>query len=295
MEPLVTIGICVRNCEKYIEETIDSLINQNFSHDYLELIIVDDGSEDTTLSIIKKCIALIDFPVKIIHTSWKGLGHARNLVVKNTHGEFILWVDGDMILSNNYVKILVEQMKKNPKVGILKGKLALIPGQNLLGTLESFSRAADKMIDYESEKGHEKSLGTGGSIYRIDVLKQTGGFDENLRGYGEDLDLEIRARKKGWFLSTTNAYMLDYERKKLKWNDLWKRYWLRGYYTRYFLQKNKGTIKHYKNFPIAAFINGFLKSLKLYKLTGLRCVFFLPFQYVFKSTAWYIGYLNSYK
>ena len=293
MKPRVTIGVCVRNCEDYVKEAIESIMGQDFPHELLEVIFVDDGSEDKTLSIIQEYASKMDIAAKVFHTSWKGLGHARNIVSTNAKGSFILWVDGDMVLSRNFVRKLVELMEQNPEVGIAKGNQALEPGRNLLGTLETYSRAAGRMADYQSEKSHLKALGTGGSIYRIEAIRKEGGFDESLRGYGEDWDMEIRVRAAGWSLRTVDAEFFDYERRKLTLKSLWKRYWLRGYYTHYFLHKNRGLITHYKMVPFAAFLAGLLHSRKLFRLTNRMSVYVLPFQYLFKMSAWYSGFIRS--
>jgi glycosyltransferase involved in cell wall biosynthesis len=292
-KPKVSLGVCVRNCEEYLRDAIESILNQDYPHSLLELIFVDDGSEDGTLSIIHEYVSRIDIQSHVFHTPWRGLGHARNIVVANSKGTYILWVDGDMVLSKDYVGKLAAFMEQNPEVGIAKGKQALESGANLLSTLETYARAAGRMVNYKSEKARSKSLGTGGSIYRIEAIKQVSGFDEDLRGYGEDQDIEIKIRAVGWSLDTEEVKFLDYERHGLTWKDLWKRYWLRGYYTRFFLQKHKGVIKHHNMFPPAATISGFLMSITLYKLTRRKAVFLLPIQFFFKMTGWYIGYSRS--
>jgi len=122
MRPKVTVGVCVRNCEGFVEEVIESIMNQDFPHELMEVIFVDDGSEDETLSIIKGHIPKMDMKVKVFHHEWKGLGYSRNVVVDNATGDFILWVDGDMVLSRDFVSGLVRFMEQNAKVGIAKGK-----------------------------------------------------------------------------------------------------------------------------------------------------------------------------
>ncbi len=293
MKLKLTIGVCVRNCEDYIRDAIDSILDQDFPHDLMELIFVDDGSEDKTLSIIQEYASRVDVPTKVFHTSWRGLGHARNTVIANAEGDYILWVDGDMVLSRDYVKEQVLFLEQHPKVGIAKGKQALEPGGNLLATLETYSRAAGRMVDYDSKKSRSKALGTGGAIYRVEAIRQADGFDEKLRGYGEDSDIEMRIREAGWLLRTNDATFLDYERRGLSWKSLWSRYWLRGYYTHYFLHKNRGLLKHYRMFPLAAFLSGLLSAHSLFKLTYQKAVFLLPFQYVFKMSAWYLGFIKS--
>jgi len=293
MKPKVTIGICVRNGAPTLREAIESVMVQDYPHELMEVIFVDDGSTDDTLSIINDYASKMDMKVKVFHHEWKGLGYSRNIVVNNAEGKYIIWVDSDMILLKDFIKKLVDFMEQHPKVGIAKGKQALIPGKNALATLEAYSRAAGRMVDYASDKGRFKALGTGGAIYRRQIFEHVGGFDEELRGYNEDWDLEIRARAAGWQLSTVDAYFLDYERLGLTWKNLWIRYWIRGYHTHYFLHKNGKLIKHYRIFPPAALLSGLIYASKLYKLTGQKIVFALPLQFFFKMSAWYIGFIRS--
>jgi glycosyltransferase involved in cell wall biosynthesis len=262
------------------------------------LIFVDE-SDDNTLEIIQDYISKIDIPSKVFHFSGKGLGYARNIVVANAEGDFILWVDGDMTLSKDFIRKQLDFMEKHPNIGIARGKQRLEVVSNLLATLETFSRAAGRMLDYQSAKARSKALGTGGAIYRTEAIRQAGGFDERIKKYGEDWDAEIRVRKAGWSLCMTEAEYSDYERHGLTWKTLWGRYWRRGYDTHYFLHKNNGMLKHYRMFPPAAVILGFIHAKKLYKLTHQSAVFFLPLEYLFKMNAWYVGFvtshINSYK
>lgn len=292
-KPIVTIGICVRNCEKYINEVIESIIRQDYPHNKLELIFVDDGSEDKTLRVIEECVSSIDMPSKVFRSSWKGIGHARNIVIKNANGDYILWVDGDMVLSQGFVGKLVDFMDQNAHVGIAKGKQNLELEGGYLSTLESCARAASRMVNYQSEKTRSRALGAGGAIYRVTAIKQVGGFDENLRGYGEDLDIELRMRNAGWSLFVVDCFFSDYERYKLTWTNLWRKYWLRGYYSHYFFHKHNNLLKHYRMLPIAAFIAGLIQSQKIYRLTKKKLVFLLPIEFFFKTSAWYIGFIKS--
>ncbi len=104
MKPKVTIGICVKNCEATIEGVVDSVLNQDFPHELMEVIFVDDGSQDRTLSVISGFVSKMDMQVKVYHHEWKGLGLTRNVVVNNADGDYIIWVDGDMKLPRYYVR-----------------------------------------------------------------------------------------------------------------------------------------------------------------------------------------------
>lgn len=290
---IITVGMCVRNCESTLSEAIESVMAQDFPHRSMEIIIIDDGSSDSTPLLIENYVNKTSMRVKVFHHQWRGLGHSRNVVAKNAEGKYILWVDGDMVLARDYVERLFDYMEKHDEVAVAKGKQALEPGANLLATLEGFSRAASRMVDYGSPKTRSKALGTGGAMYRIEAIEQAGWFDEKLKGYGEDSDIEIRIRAAGWKLAVINTRFLDYERHALTWKSLWNRYWLRGYYTHYFLHKNEGLLKHYKMLPPAAFMTGLLQANTLFRSTRMNVVFLLPFQYLFKMTGWNIGFMES--
>ena len=292
-KPKVTVGVCVRNCAATLREAIESLIRQDYDHKSMEVIFVDDGSEDETLSVIHTFARIMDMKVRVFQHKWKGLGYTRNVVVANAQGDFILWVDGDMVLSKDYVREMVKYIEQHPEVGIAKGKQALESGENMLATLETFSRVAGRMVDYASKKAGVKSLGTGGSIYKAEAIGKVGGFDENITGYGEDFDAEYRIRKAGWLLSTVDVQFRDYERGKILWKDLWCRYWKRGYDTRRFWHKRKALVKPYKMLPPASFFVGLLHSRKIYRLTTRKVTFLLPFQYVFKMSAWCLGFVEG--
>ena len=291
MKPKVTVGVCVRNCEDFIKEAVDSIIDQDFPHELMEIIFLDDGSKDNTLSIIQNYASRINIKTKVFYGMWKGLGEARNSVVNNAEGDYIIWVDGDMVLSRDFVRKQVEFMEYNPSVGIAKGRYGLNSGPNIVSTLEIYSRGADKMIDFNKDKS--RSLGTGACIYRLEAIRQAGGFDKNIKGYGEDWDAECRVRAAGWKLQTSEAQWRDYERLGLSYGELWRRYVRRGNDLYYFSRKNKGLLKLHRMLPPAGLLSGLRYSLILYKTIHKKLVFLLPFHHMFKTTAWCWGFTKA--
>lgn len=98
--PKVSIIIPVYNLENYIEKTIRSL--QALTYNNLEIVIVDDGSTDSSLSIIQK-IASEDSRIIFVSQSNGGAAKARNTGLTLATGEFITFVDGDDMLSPNAI------------------------------------------------------------------------------------------------------------------------------------------------------------------------------------------------
>ena len=293
MKSTVTVGLVVRNCEDFITEAIDSVIAQDFPHELMDLIIVDGNSEDKTLSILKQSLEKESLKHRIFCEN-EGLGRARQIVVDNASGDYIVWVDGDMVISKDFVRKQVDFMDHTPEAGIAKGKYGLIPGANLLATLEIYSRAASKMVNFNAKATSRfKSLGTSGCIYRVKAVRQAGGFDENIKGYGEDLDAEIRVRDAGWSLFVNNVTYRDYERHGITVRGLWLKYLRRGYDMHHFAHKNKGVVSLHKMLPPATFLGGLFHSVTVYKLTHRKAAFLLPIQCALKSTAWCLGFVRS--
>lgn len=284
----MTIGICVKNAEKTIEETIQSILKQDFPHQLMEVIIVDDGSEDNTSILIEKCISKMNMYTCYIRQKWKGLGPSRNLIIRKARGKYILWVDGDMTLAADYVRKLVDFMNENPEVGIAKGRYGIPKKGKLLSFLENASFVAVDQIC--GLKPTVKPIGTGGSIYRVKALKDVDGFDESIRGVGEDFDVEQRIRDVGW-LTCRGVNTFFYEKFRDSWKMLWKEYEWHGR-GGYLLFKKKRLALYFMT-PVAGFFAGAYYSKFAYKVTRRKSVFLLPIQHSFKRLAWCIGFIKS--
>jgi len=292
MKPIVTIGMCMRNCENSIKEAIHSILGQDFPHELMEVIFVDDGSEDQTLSVVKDSISRINIQAKVFHSEWKGLGAARNKIVNNASGDFIIWIDGDMALPKDFVRKQVEFMEQNPKVGIAKARYGIALKENIVAFLENIADVAEDARAQDEWKGNLRLPGTGGSIYRVKAIKQVKGFDDDLRRVGEDQDAAYRIKDKGWLIYRT--HIVFYEKRKLKtWKELWAKYYWHGYDHYDLYHKNRNLFILHTMVPPASFIAGLMYSIVAYRLTYRRAAFLLPFQYAFKMTAWLFGFLKN--
>ena len=110
-EPLVSVIIPIYKVENYIEKSVKSVIAQSYKN--IELILVDDGSPDKSTGIAEKVLKENSYPYKLIRQENKGLGEARNTGVKNSGGDWILFLDSDDIIVKDTVKHLVEATNKN--------------------------------------------------------------------------------------------------------------------------------------------------------------------------------------
>jgi glycosyltransferase involved in cell wall biosynthesis len=294
MRTLVTVGICVRNGENMLRGAIDSIITQDFPQEQLQVIFVDDGSEDNTSQIITNYMGVLDNRAKFFRTSWRGLGHARNLIIDNADGEYVLFVDCDQILTRNYIKKQVEVMN-NPQVGITAGIFKQIPG-NLILNLEITPFIVDQM-KYNQPRTFiwktEKVIGTGGTTFRVKALRQANGFDEKIKGAAEDIELVLRIKKAGWLYSPNNAKLYELHGGMSRPKDLWKKYFWYGYGCQKTFAQTRDAFSIPRMSPLAGLIAGIFYSVLAYKYIGQKYVFLLPFHFTLKLTAWTCGFIKG--
>lgn len=108
MKKKISVILTTYNIEKYIKESLLSLINQNFN-DY-EIIVLDDGSNDLTLNVIQKYTKSFDF-IKLYSFSNLNAGELRNEGIKLSKGEYIIFLDGDDIFHEDFLYRMYEKIK----------------------------------------------------------------------------------------------------------------------------------------------------------------------------------------
>jgi glycosyltransferase involved in cell wall biosynthesis len=116
MQPKISIITPSFNQGKFIEETIHSVLNQNYSN--LEYIIIDGGSNDNSIDVIKK----YEFKIKYwISEPDNGQSHAINKGLKQATGDIINWINSDDLLAPNSLSRIAEIYAKKPEIKCLIG------------------------------------------------------------------------------------------------------------------------------------------------------------------------------
>lgn len=98
--PLVSVIVPVYNVEDYLERCVSSITDQTY--DNLEIILVDDGSTDSSGKLCDE-LGVQDGRITVIHSENHGLSGARNLGLRNIHGEWIVYVDSDDFIGPNHI------------------------------------------------------------------------------------------------------------------------------------------------------------------------------------------------
>jgi glycosyltransferase involved in cell wall biosynthesis len=281
-----TVGLCVRNSEATIKETVESIACQDFPHEKMEIIVVDGKSEDRTLSIIHNNLSSSDIQMTIHNDQGKGLGYARQIVVDNARGVYLIWIDGDVVLPQSYVRNQVKFMDQNPRVGAAQGKWGISETKSLVAALENLGE-----LDHKHDDKNPHTIGTIRGIYRTKAIKQAGGFDKGIQGAAEDTDLSFRIWKNGWLLAKSQVPLFHQFRET--WKGLWKEYSWWGYGDHYISHKFPELVIMWRYLPIIRATGGLLHAFTAYRLSYQKKSFILPLHHFFRASAWWFGFLKG--
>lgn len=196
--PKITVILPSHNCERYVKQTIDSVLNQTFKD--LELIVVDDGSSDRTREIVSS----YGFPVRLIAQANAGVCVARNRGIREAVGEFICLMDHDDYWFPGKLARQISTFRENPPAGVVCSTFirwhAARDGQ--FPNPDSFAIAdiPDEINpDYSGWVYHQFLLDcwmlASSAMFRAEVFRHCGMFDETLP-YSEDWDLWLRIARE---------------------------------------------------------------------------------------------------
>ncbi len=161
-----SIIIPVYNSEKYLERCLTSIKNQTFCD--FECLIIDDGSDDDSLNLIKK-ICKDDPRFFIFHQENHGVSSARNLGLKHTHGKYTVFVDSDDYAEPDFLEIANCENKNYPLILFTKDlNEGIIDSEELIDKLHTLEMAGSpwgKIFQTEVIKKNDISFPTEIDLY----------------------------------------------------------------------------------------------------------------------------------
>jgi len=174
--PLISVIITTKNEELNIKNCLDSVLSQDYPQDEIEIIVVDNNSTDKTKEIAKKYIDKV-------FDKGPERSAQRNLGVEKSTGEYFLYLDADMVLSDNVIKECVEKVSEKEISALYIPEI--IMGEGFWCKVRRFERSFydATVIDCVRFINKKKFL-------------EVGGFDETMSG-PEDWDLDKKIRQAG--------------------------------------------------------------------------------------------------
>lgn len=129
----VSIIVPIYNCGNVIEKCVNSIVNQTYTE--LEILLIDDGSKDDSG---EKCdlFAQKDNRIRAVHQKNGGVSSARNTGIQSATGRYVMFVDSDDYLNENYVETMVDSIEKNDVDIIISGYIMLKQAEKINHTMD---------------------------------------------------------------------------------------------------------------------------------------------------------------
>lgn len=278
----VTIGLCVKDSERTIRQSIESIISQKYPMELIQLVVVDGCSKDKTLSIINSATSKTCMKVETYSDKGEGLGTARQIVVNNAKGKYVIFVDADVMLFSDFVRNDVKLMEENPGIVVAFGTPMLKEG-TLITTVWDLAAYAGG-----------GSIGTGAAIFRSEVLRQVGGFDTKIKGAAEDRDLIVRFQLHGWQVSVNETARFFHKHRENLCSFWVEQSWC-GYGDHYFNHKHGSIGAVWHRFPAGEFVRGLKLASRAYERTHRKLSFLILPQMILGNIGWWAGFAKGHK
>lgn len=195
----VSIIICCRNEKNFIEKCLNSIIEQDYPKEKIEVLIVDGMSKDGTRKILRKYAEQYLF-VKFLDNPDKFTPFALNIGIKTARGKIIMWMSAHAVYEKDYISKCVKYLKKHNADNV-GGILKTIPEKNTLLAksiafcLSSFFGAGGSYFRTGLEKPRIVDTVFGG-CYKKDIFKKIGLFNEKMKR-SQDYEFNMRLKKAG--------------------------------------------------------------------------------------------------
>ncbi|GFI18994.1 N-acetylglucosaminyl-diphospho-decaprenol L-rhamnosyltransferase [Lachnospiraceae bacterium] len=195
-----TVVIPNYNGIKYIDGCLRSLYKGSV---HPEIILVDNGSTDGSLSLVKEKYPL----VKVIEFAENtGFSKAVNAGIRMARTEYVLLLNNDTVSGQEMMACLEKAMDDDPGIFSAGAKMISLHDRNKLDGAGDFycalgwayARGKDKPVDSYDKEGRIFSACAGAAIYRRGLFDKIGYFDENHFAYLEDIDIGYRANIYGY-------------------------------------------------------------------------------------------------
>lgn len=185
--PLVSIIVPSYNHQNYVSQTIESIVTQTYEN--IELIVIDDGSKDNSVSILNNLQKLYNF--KLICRENKGLCETLNEAISISNGKYIALCASDDIYIAHKIKTQVDFMEKNSHFALCYSNVISFNNQGEKKYKKN-NKCKSGYIFYDLLKTNFVPAVT--QMYRKDIFDVIGYFDKNL--WIEDWDMLLRISNK---------------------------------------------------------------------------------------------------
>ena len=200
--PRISVVICSYNGQRTIRDCLEGLRNVDYPN--FEVIVVNDGSTDTTATIAH------DYGFRVISTENRGLSHARNVGMEAATGEIVAYIDDDARPDPHWLAYLAATFLSTEHAGVGGPNIAP-PGDGLIA--ECVANAPGNPVHILLSDQEAEHIPGCNMAFRKTCLQAIGGFDPQFRIAGDDVDVCWRLQQCSWTLGFSPAAMVWHHRR----------------------------------------------------------------------------------
>ncbi len=236
--PLVSVLVPIRNEAGFIERCLESILEQTYPADRIELLVLDGMSDDGTREIVTRLggrdqrVRLVDNPRRIVPT-------AMNIGIRESRGEIIIRVDGHTVVEKDFIEQSVRALREHPDAWCAGGPTRTVNetyvGRAISAAMSSPVGVGNAMFRLGGYEGYVDTIAFG--AYWRWVFEKIGLFDEELVRNQDD-ELNYRLIKAGGRIYMTPKVRSTYfARTSLR--KLWRQYYQYGFWRIRTMQKHR--------------------------------------------------------
>lgn len=198
--PNLTVAIPAYNEEKRIHLCLDSLKKNNYPKGKLEVLVIDDGSTDKTITIARKYAF-----VKVLRQKHKGKTFALNHALKYTKSDVLITIDADTVVDSDFLVNMAAPFS-NDHIGATSGSLQVLNKGTVLSFFQGVEYQVNNLVRHNFSRVFKTGIWFFGSLaaYKVSALKKIGGFKTDTMA--EDWDVVLEIKKIGYnIINITNA------------------------------------------------------------------------------------------
>ena len=200
--PRVSVVVIFLNEEPFLQEAVDSVLSQTWLD--WELLLVDDGSTDGSSEIAEHAVRKLPHKVRLLEHErhdTRGMSASRNLGLKHARGEYVLFLDGDDVLTRSALSEQVALLDAHSEVGMVYGPMHYWFGWNR----ESYGQDQDYIQNLCVQPNtvidppnivpiflRDEAALPSGNLFRTTLVREVGGFEEQFKDLLEDRIFRVK-------------------------------------------------------------------------------------------------------
>lgn len=220
--PRVSIVLPFRNEERFLDESLRSILQQSFSD--WELIAIDDHSTDQSVAILQSAAA-VDARIRLVSNPERGLVPALNHGISVASARLIARMDADDLMTPDRLEVQTRAMENHPRAALVASRVRIFPRHAIRTGYLEYERWQNGIIspdDVALEIFNESPFAHPSVMFRRDIFEEIGGYHDG--PFPEDYELWLRMHERGLEMRKCEEVLLQWRERPDRTSRVDRRY-----------------------------------------------------------------------